>query len=77
MRPGLRMRRLSGLVLAITALADVIANTVASPIISPDINTPETRQSWGNFDIHTNYYEVTPDTGRTVEVNTHSNFSER
>jgi len=72
------MRTLLGLVLAITALADVTANSnAASPIISSDINTPETRQSWGNFDVHTNYYEVTPDTGRTVEVNTHSNFSER
>ena len=26
------------------------------------------RSSWGHYDIHTNYYEVVPDTGRTVEV---------
>jgi len=32
------------------------------------LNGPENRQSWGDFDINTNYYEVTPDTGRTVEV---------
>jgi hypothetical protein len=26
------------------------------------------RQDWGEYDIYTNYYEVTPDTGRTIEV---------
>jgi hypothetical protein len=32
------------------------------------VNSPTDRQCWGEFDINTNYYEVTPDTGRTVEV---------
>ena len=31
------------------------------------LNGPENRQSWYS-DINTNYYGVTPDTGRTVEV---------
>jgi len=26
------------------------------------------RQQWGKYDIYTDYYDVTPDTGRTVEV---------
>jgi len=30
-------------------------------------NTPTSRNCWGNFSIDTNYYDVTPDTGRTVE----------
>jgi hypothetical protein len=34
------------------------------------INSPTDRQCWGEFDINTNYYEITPDTGRTVEVST-------
>ena len=31
-------------------------------------NGPQDRQCWGEFDINTNYYEVTPVTGNTVEV---------
>jgi hypothetical protein len=31
-------------------------------------NGPQSRQCWGSFDINTDYYEVTPDTGNTVEV---------
>lgn len=38
------------------------------------INGPEDRQCWagpwGTFDINTDYYENTPDTGRIVEVKT-------
>ncbi|KAK3314568.1 Cupredoxin [Apodospora peruviana] len=30
-------------------------------------NTPTSRQCWGNFSIDTNYYDVVPDTGKTVE----------
>ncbi|KAK0612001.1 multicopper oxidase-domain-containing protein [Immersiella caudata] len=30
-------------------------------------NTPTSRQCWGEYSLDTNYYEVTPDTGRTVE----------
>lgn len=32
------------------------------------VNSPENRQCWGDFDINTDYYANTPDTGRTVEV---------
>jgi hypothetical protein len=32
------------------------------------VNSPENRQCWGEFDINTDYYAITPDTGRTVEV---------
>jgi hypothetical protein len=32
------------------------------------VNCPTDRQCWGEFDIHTNYYENTPDTGVTKEV---------
>jgi len=34
----------------------------------PCNNGPQNRQRWGDFDINTNYYEVTPDTRRIVEV---------
>ncbi|KAM7189733.1 laccase-2 [Rhypophila sp. PSN 637] len=30
-------------------------------------NTPTSRNCWGDFSIDTNYYDVTPNTGRTVE----------
>ncbi|KAK0625459.1 laccase 2 [Bombardia bombarda] len=30
-------------------------------------NGPDSRNCWGNFSIDTNYYDVTPDTGNTVE----------
>src|SRR5271156_3466210 len=32
------------------------------------VNSPDDRQCWGDFDINTNYYDVTPDTGNTVVV---------
>jgi len=32
------------------------------------VNSPQNRQCWGDFDINTDYYANTPDTGRTVEV---------
>jgi hypothetical protein len=38
----------------------------------PCVNSPQNRQCWGEFDINTDYYEVTPDTGRTVEVHAHN-----
>lgn len=34
----------------------------------PCVNSPENRQCWGQYDINTDYYKITPDTGRTVEV---------
>jgi len=30
-------------------------------------NTPKSRHCWGEYSLDTNYYEVTPDTGRTAE----------
>jgi hypothetical protein len=72
------MRRLLSLTSALVALKLAAANgNTASTIVSPDINTPQTRQTWGDFDINTNYYEVTPDTGRTVEVYTAFNYSDQ
>src|SRR5277367_121906 len=35
---------------------------------TPCINSPTDRQCWGKYDINTDYYDVTPDTGVTVEV---------
>jgi len=32
------------------------------------INSPTNRQCWGKYNIETNYYTTTPDTGNTVEV---------
>jgi len=32
------------------------------------VNSPSNRQCWGDFDINTDYYANTPNTGRTVEV---------
>ena len=78
LRRGPRMPRLISVVLAAATSAIVAANcNTSTPIVSPDTNTPETRQSWGNFDINTNYYEVTPDTGRTVEVKTPIDYSHK
>jgi hypothetical protein len=34
------------------------------------VNSPSNRQCSGDFDINTDYYSNTPDTGRTVEVKT-------
>lgn len=31
-------------------------------------NTPKSRQCWGFYDVDTDYYKTTPETGRTVEV---------
>ena len=49
--------RLIGLVILLAV--DIAGATVTS---SP------CRQQWGEYDINTNYYSVTPDTGRTVKV---------
>jgi hypothetical protein len=41
------------------------------PAPSPSIrcvNSPSDRQCWGEYNIDTNYYETTPDTGETREV---------
>lgn len=32
------------------------------------VNSPNDRQCWGEYNIDTNYYETTPDTGETREV---------
>ena len=73
--PQLRMRILVAAVLAIAApvKGDTNTYTNSQPRLKT-LNTPENRQSWGSFDINTNYYEVTPDTGRTVEVESLRNF---
>lgn len=39
------------------------------------VNSPTNRQCWGMYDISTDYYSVTPDTGHTVEVNFVSHVS--
>jgi hypothetical protein len=41
---------------------------VAIPNKLPCVNCPADRQCWGNYNINANYYENTPDTGRTEEV---------
>lgn len=63
------MRRLLGAALALAALVDADSNSYSgsTPAVET-LNTPQNRQCWGDYDIHTDYYEVTPDTGRTVEV---------
>ncbi|KAK4161874.1 laccase-2 [Cladorrhinum sp. PSN259] len=38
------------------------------PRQSPCENTPTSRNCWGNYSTSTNYYDVTPDTGRTREI---------
>jgi hypothetical protein len=63
------MRTLAWLILSIAAVVDAHAtNYCGCKVDFPVNNDPQHRQRWGDFDINTNYYEVTPDTGRTVEV---------
>jgi hypothetical protein len=63
------MRSLVGVVLALATLVNADSNRYSGSLPTPEtLNTPETRDSWGPYDINTNYYEITPDTGRTVEV---------
>jgi hypothetical protein len=63
------MRILVAAILAVTAAVKGDTNAYTNSQPSPEtLNTPQNRQSWGTFDINTNYYEITPDTGRTVEV---------
>jgi hypothetical protein len=57
-------RRRSSLTYCLVILS-LIAGVSATELC---VNSPENRQCWGEFDIDTDYYEVTPDTGRTVEV---------
>lgn len=40
----------------------------AQPPPGPCINDPQNRQCWGTFDINTDYHEITPNTGNTVQV---------
>jgi len=50
-----------------SVIGDETGNST-QPSSSACSNGPEDRQCWGEFDINTNYYDVTPDTGNTVEV---------
>jgi hypothetical protein len=43
----------------------------SQPSHTPCINSPTNRQCWGKYDIDTNYYTTTPDTGVTREVQSH------
>jgi hypothetical protein len=40
----------------------------AQPTSTSYTNGPQSRECWGEFDINTNYYDVIPNTGNTVEV---------
>jgi hypothetical protein len=63
------MRSLAWLILAGAAAVNAYASSQSNwQVGCPCNNGPHNRQRWGDFDINTNYYEVTPDTGRTVEV---------
>jgi hypothetical protein len=44
------------------------AYSSASPSSSQCVNSPTDRQCWGDYNINTDYYETTPDTGVTVTV---------
>jgi hypothetical protein len=63
------MRSLAWLILAGAAAVNASASSHSNwQVGCPCNNRPQNRQRWGDFDINTNYYEVTPDTARTVEV---------
>jgi hypothetical protein len=63
------MQTLTFVILAGAAVLEAYAtNYCGCHVEFPYGNGPRSRQRWGDFDIHTNYYEVTPDTGRIVEV---------
>lgn len=52
--------------LAFSALVTAIpSNKTCNPKC---VNSPSNRQCWDKYDIHTDYYKNTPDTGRVVEV---------
>src|SRR5271156_4017394 len=46
------------------------ASSSSSPQSSstPCVNSPTDRQCWGQYNINTDYYATTPDTGKTREV---------
>jgi len=60
------MRRISCFLLALSMMAVALPSNTTSKL--PCVNCPTNRQCWGKYDINTDYYKITPDTGRTVEV---------
>jgi hypothetical protein len=58
--------------LAILAVAIGASMARADEDCGQCVNSPTDRQCWdgpwGNFDINTDYYQNTPDTGKIVEV---------
>jgi len=47
------------------------ASSSASASSTYCVNSPTNRQCWGEYNINTDYYQVTPDTGVTAEVSSH------
>lgn len=66
---------LQGLTLGLATVTTILAqeNSSLSSPASSCVNGPQSRHCWGSFDISTDYYQVIPDTGNTVEV--HKGFN--
>jgi hypothetical protein len=68
--PGDKLRRRNGICSAkyTTTPTTTSHSATTVPVHTPCVNRPTDRQCWGDFDINTNYYQNTPDTGVTKEV---------
>ena len=62
------VERMKYLGFGIVGLTSILSSKVSAQ--GACVNSPSNRQCWGAFDINTDYYSNTPDTGRTVEVKT-------
>jgi hypothetical protein len=66
--PGDNLRRRNGICSAKHTTSPTTTSHSVVPVHTPCVNCPTDRQCWGDFDINTNYYQNTPDTGVTKEV---------
>lgn len=61
---------------ALMGLTLVASGAIAAPLESSTlskrcVNSATDRTCWGDYDINTDYYNVVPNTGNTVEVNSY------
>lgn len=61
---------------ALMGLTLAASGAIAAPLESSTlskrcVNSATDRTCWGDYDINTDYYNVVPNTGNTVEVNSY------
>lgn len=65
------MRVFGGILVSLLGIVAAVETSPPSEPIKPRHNACRNqvdRTKWGMYDINTDYYTTTPDTGRTVEV---------